>query len=158
MSSTVMTGAIGIVRKNGKAIGKMRNIRWNESLRMQDVQGIGTILVQEAPVVSHSGTLSCSFYEVDFSTTGIPDAIRRDVQTNQQFEDNVLMRDTITLDIFKKVEDIVDPNTGLKTAKAQPYAIVRDLLLETDGADLTEGAISGHDKTFKYLSPIIYPT
>jgi len=158
MADKVMHGALAIVRKNGTAIGRMRNVRWTENLRRADVRGLGTILVQEAPVVEHSGTLTCDFYEVDFSKTGLPEAIRRDVQTNQEFEDNVLLNyDGIQLDIFKKVEDAVDPVTGLKRAKAEPYAIIRRLLIESEGADITEGAISGHNQSFKYLDPVIYP-
>lgn len=158
MADKVMHGALAIVRKNGTAIGRMRNVRWTENLRRADVRGLGTILVAEAPVVEHSGTLTCDFYEVDFSKTGLPEAIRRDVQTNQEFEDNVLLNyDGIQLDIFKKVEDVVDPATGLKKAKAVPYAVVRRLLIESEGGDISEGAISGHNQSFKYLDPVIYP-
>lgn len=158
MADKVMHGALAIIRKNGTAIGRMRNVRWNENLQRADVRGIGTILVAEAPVVAHAGTLTCDFYEVDFSKTGLPEAIRRDVQTNQEFEDNVLLNhDGIQIDIFKKVEDAVDPETGLKRAKAQPYAVIRRLLIESEGADISEGAISGHNQSFKYLDPVIYP-
>jgi hypothetical protein len=158
MADHVMHGALAVVRKNGTAIGRMRNVRWTENLRRADVRGIGTIIVQEAPVVEHAGSLTCDFYEVDFSKTGLPEAIRRDVQTNQEFEDNVLLNyDGIQLDIFKKVEDAVDPDTGLKKSKVQPYAIIRRLLIESEGADISEGAISGHNQSFKYLDPVIYP-
>lgn len=158
MADKTMHGALAIVRKNGTAIGRMRNVRWTENLRRADVRGLGTILVQEAPVMEHAGSLTCDFYEVDFGKTGIPDAIRRDVQTNQEFEDNVLLNhDGVQLDIFKKVEDVIDPDTGLRKAKAQPYAVVKRLLIESEGADISEGAISGHNQSFKYLDPVIYP-
>jgi hypothetical protein len=154
----VMHGALAIIRRNGTPIGRMRNVRWTENLRDQEVRGLGTILVQESPVVEHGGTLTCDFYEVDYSTTGIPGAIRRDVQTNQQFEDQLLLRDGLQLDIFKKIEGSVDPSTGLKTASATPYAIIRDLFINSEGADITEGAISGHNQSFRFNSPVIYPT
>lgn len=153
-----MHGALAIIRKNGTAIGRMRNVRWTESFRREEVKGIGTILTSEAPVTAHSGTLTCDFYEVDFSKTGIPDALRRDVQTNQEFEDNMLLNyDGVTLDIFKKVEDVIDPTTLQRKAKAQPYAIIRRLLIEGESGDISEGAISNHNQSFKYLDPVIYP-
>lgn len=157
MADKVMTGALGIIKRNGTPIGRMRNIRWTENLTDATVQGIGTIFVIEAPVVGHGGTLSCSFYSVDFNT-GIPDSIRRDVQTDQEFEDNVLLRDAIQVDVFKKIEDAIDPDTLLKTAKATPFAIIRGLLLQSDGSDVTEGAISGRDQTFRFLNPVLYPS
>ena len=153
----VMHGALAIIRRNGTPVGRMRNVRWTETLRDQEVQGIGTILVQESPVVAHNGQLTAEFYEVEFETTGIPGAVRRDVQNNQQFEDQILLREPLQVDIFKKVEDAIDPNTGLKTARAQPYAIIRDLFLNSEGADISEGAISGHNQTFRFNSPVIYP-
>src|SRR5690349_7402422 len=153
-----MHGALAIIRRNGQAIGRMRNIRWTEDLRDQEVRGLGTIFVQEAPVVAHGGTWSCDFYEVDFKSTGIPGLVRRDVQTKQEFEDNVLLRDGLQLDIFKKEEDAINPNTGLKTAKATPYAIITNLLLNSEGADITEGAISGHNQSGRFLDPVIYPS
>lgn len=152
-----MHGALAIIRFRGTAIGRIRNIRWTENLADQEVRGLGTVLVQEAPVVSHSGNGSMDFYEVSFKDTGIPGGVRRDVQNNQQFEDNVLLREPFQVDIFKKVEDAVDPDTGLKTAKAIPYAIIRDMLINSEGADITEGSISGHNISFKFLSPVIYP-
>lgn len=154
----VMHGALAIVRKNGTAIGKMRNVRWTENISRGDVRGIGTILTSEAPAMAWGGSVSCDFYEIDFTTTGIPNAIRRDVQTKQEFEDQLLLDyDGIQLDIFKKVEDLIDPSTGLKTAKAIPYATLTQLLIESDGADITEGAISGHNQSFRYLGPVLRP-
>ncbi len=154
----VMHGALGVVRKNGTAVGKMRNIRWTENVSRGDVRGIGTLLTSEAPAMAWGGSVSCDFYEIDFTTTGVPQSIRRDVQTNQEFEDQLLLDyDGVTLDIFKKVEDIIDETTGLKKPKAIPYATLTKMLIESDGADLTEGAISGHNQSFRYLGPVLRP-
>ncbi len=156
----VLHGAIAIIRKSGTAIGRMRNIRWTENYRRAQVRGLGTARAIEAPMVEQGGTVTCDFYEVDFSRSPLKDDVRRDVQTSQEFEDNMLLdSDTgIQLDIFKKVLDIIDPNTGLKKAKVVPYAIIKRCLIESDGADITEGAISGHNKSFIFLDPIIYPS
>jgi hypothetical protein len=157
-SNRVLQGALALVKKNGTVIGKMRNVRWTENLNRSEVRGLGTILVQEAPVVSHGGTLSADFYEVDFSKTGIPGAIRRDVQTNQQYEDQLLLdEDGFQLDIFKKISDARDPDTGLISSTVTPYAVIRNCLINSDGADITEGSISGHSQSFQFLSPVIYP-
>lgn len=156
----VLHGAIAIVRVNGTPIGHMRNIRASENIGRGDVKGIGTILTQELPALTHAGTLSCDFYEVDFRQTGIPDAIKRGVQTNQDFEDNIVLDSTVgvQIDIFKKVSDIIDPNTRLMKAKVIPYASIRRCFIETDGFDISENAISGHNQSFRYLDPIIQPS
>lgn len=156
-ANNVMHGALALVKRHGSVIGLMRNVRWSETTRRQEVQGLGSLLIKQLPAVQHGGTISCDFYEIDFKAGGVPDAIRRDVQTEQEFEDNVLLEDGVTLDIFKKVEDVIDPDTQKKRARLDPYAIIRNCFIETDGGDITEGTISGRNQTFRYLSPVIYP-
>lgn len=158
MPEGVLTGALALVRKNGTTIGHMRSVRVNENIGRGTVKGLGTIFTIEAPAVDHAGTISCEFYEVDFNTTGIPDAIKRDVQTNKEFEDQLLMNsEGVQIDIFKKIEDVVDPDTGLFKTKVKPHAIVRRCFIEVDGLDITEGAVSGHNQSFRFLDPILRP-
>lgn len=153
-----MHGALAIIKdQTGRTIGRVRNIRWSETFGDQEVRGLGTIFVQEAPVVSHSANGSMDFYEITFKDTGIPGSIRRDVQTKGQFETQMLLRDPFQLHIFKRIEDTVDPATGLKTEQAVPYAIIQDALINSEGADVSEGGITGHNVSFRYLSPVIYP-
>lgn len=157
-ASQVIHGAIAIVRVNGTPIGRMRNVRYSETYTRADVRGLGTIFVQEAPVTAFNATLACSFYEIDFTKSGIPGAVRRDVQTNEEFQDQLVhLRDGVQVDIFKKIEDIVDPNTGLIRTKVTPYAICKRCLIEGDNIDITEGTVSGRDQSFRVLDPIVIP-
>lgn len=159
MADQVMTGALGLIKRNGTVIGKMRNIRWSEPTRRQDVQGIGSLLIQETPAVQHTGTLTCDAYAIDFSKSVIPGAIRRDVQTTAEFEDNVVLdNEGVQIDVFKKVADVKDPDTGKIRSKLQPFAVFRRVFIEVDGSEITEGAISGHNQSFRYLDPVIYPS
>lgn len=154
----VLTGALAIVKKNGTAIGFMRDISATENIARADVMGLGTILKSESPVTAWTGTLTCSFYEVDFNVTGIPDAIKRNLQTSQDFEDQLLLdEEGVQVDVFKKVEDFIDPVTKLRRAKAQPFATIKRVLIESDGFQISEGQLSGHNQSFRYLDPVIYP-
>lgn len=153
-----LTGALAIVRVNGEAIGKLRNVRATENLRRVGIRGLGTIIEDEAPVVEWTGSVQCSFYEINFQSTGVRNAIRRDVQTNQEFEDNLLLdSDGVQIDIFRKIEDFIDPATGLRRATVEPYAIIKRVLIESDSFDISEGTVAGHDQSFKYLDPLLYP-
>ena len=155
----VLTGAIAIIQDgNGNAIGKMRNVRVTETIRRQDVRGIGRITVAESPAIEHGGTLTCGWYEIDFNTTGVPNAIRRDVSNVQAFEDNILLNeDGITVVIYKKIKDLVDANTGLLTATKKIHATITRVLIEQEDLDINEGQVSGHNQNFKFLDPILYP-
>jgi hypothetical protein len=164
----VITGAIAILKVSGVAVGLMRNVRISESFRRVPVRGLGSILPKEAPVTEWSGTLSCSFWEINYKKSGIPNAPRRAVGlgnaasqiaggiNNANFEDNlVLDADGVQVDIYKKETDIVDSVTGLINPKATPYAIVGRCLVESDNVSIDEGNIGGRDQSFQYLDPII---
>lgn len=158
MADNVVTGPIAIIRKGGSIVGHMRDVSVTESESRQNVQGLGTIFTIESPVTGWSSQLSCSFYEVDFAKSGVPNAIRRDVQTSQQFEDQVILDDVgVQIDIFKKIADVIDPNTQLRKSTLKPYAIVKRCMITSDGFTITEGALAGHNQSFQVLDPIIYP-
>jgi hypothetical protein len=58
--------------------------------------------------------------------------------------------------LFKKIADVIDPSTGVIKPKLNPYATIRQALIETDGFDISEGNLVGRDQSFKYLKPITY--
>ena len=160
----VLTGAIALIKSGGKVIGKMKSLRWTENIRRVEVVGIGTILPSEAPVVGWAGQVSCSAMTISFKNGVIPNAIRRNFTNigsqalagNVSFEDQlVLDSDGVVLEIYEKVTDLVDIVTGQIKPKVIPFAIIRQVLIESDSLDISEGAISGSDQTFKYLKPIL---
>lgn len=163
----VFTGALAIIKVNGIVVGKAKNIRVSETFRRVGVQGLGTAFESEAPVVGFAGTLSASFIEISFKKTGLPGGIRRiftnvlsqALAGNPSMEDQlVLDNDGITLDVYRKIIDLIDPNTGIIKPKVEPYFIVRNCLIETDSADITEGGLASHDQAYKYLVPITFPS
>lgn len=166
----VLTGAIAIIKVNGKPVGLMRSIRINENTRRVPVRGLGSIITKEAPVVEWAGTVSCSFFEINFKDSGVPGAIRRDVgagnaqsqiatgNNNTNFEDDLVLRTQgVQLDVYKKMQDVLGP-TGLIVPKVAPYAIIGRCLIESDSINIDEGNVSGRDQTFTYLDPIVQDT
>jgi hypothetical protein len=164
----VLTGAIAIIIVNNKPVGLMRDIRINENARRQPVKGLGTILPKEAPVTDWNGTVSCSFYEIDYAESGIERAIRRDVGVGNaesqvaigistpNFEDNLVLDEFgVQINLFKKVKDIIDPATGLIIPNKVPYAIVTRCMIEGDNINISEGSVAGRDQSFMFLDPVI---
>lgn len=163
-----LTGSIAVIKVNGQPVGLMRNVRISESTRRVPVRGLGSVIPKEAPVVEWAGSVSCSFFEISYEKSGVKDAIRRDVgignalsqiatgnnQTN--FEDNLVL-DTVgvQLDLYKKIQDVIDPASGLIVPKLKPYAIIGRCLIESDNVTIDEGNVSGRDQTFMYLDPVV---
>lgn len=168
MADLVLTGAIAILKVNGAPVGLMRTVRISETTRRTPVRGLGSILPKEAPVVEWAGTVSCSFFEINYVKSGIANAIRRKVGVGnaasqiavgintENFEDNLVLDAVgVTLELYKKVTDIIDPVTGLITPKLDPYATVSRCLIESDNVSIDEGNVSGRDQSFMYLDPVV---
>lgn len=165
----VFVGAMAIIKVNGLPVGLMRNVRVSESIRRVPVRQLGSILAKEAAAVEHSGSVSCSFWEISYEKSGIKDAVRRDVgmgnagsqiavgNNQANFEDNIVLDQFgVTLDIYKKVQDAIDPVTKLIIPGIIPYAIVNRCFLESDNINIDEGNVSGRDQSFVFLDPIIF--
>lgn len=158
MSTPVLTAPLAIIKVNGIAIGKMRNIRVNESLQRGRVQGIGELTPSELPALSWSGTLSCDFYNIDFKISQIPQAIIREVQTLKEWVDSVVLQeDGVTVDIFRTIAVPGSPKIGKIAGTLVPYATIAGLFLDTENFDIAEGQVSGRNQNFQYLYPITYP-
>lgn len=158
----VFTGAIALILVGDQVIGKMKSVRCQENIRRLPVRGIGTILPSEQAVIEWEGTLSCEFMEVNFTKTGITNAIRRAfpniasqvLDGAASFEDQLILdTEGVQVNIFKKISDVVDAN-GIIKPKLTPYAIVKNCLIESDSFDISEGSIAGHSQSFKYLVPL----
>ena len=154
----VITGALGIIKVKGRAIGKMRSIRVNENMRRVPIRGLGTILPKEMPIVEWAGTLQCDFFNIDFTKSQIPGAVKRILQTVQQFEDNILLDDDYLLqvDIYRKIKDIIDASGNI-IPKITPYARISGLVINAENFDLTDGQVSNRNQSFDYIYPIIFP-
>lgn len=168
MAEKTLTGALAIIKIDGQAIGKMRDIRSNENFRRVEVpKGLGSIFDDEMALVKWAGSLSCSFFEINYRKSGIKGALRRVFGSNvyskiasgnnqENFEDqHVLDELGVDIEIYKKATDLIDPTTKLIKPKAVPYATITRLFIESDNVNISEGNVSGRDQSFRYLDPII---
>lgn len=152
----VLTAPLAVIKVDGIPVGKMRDIRVSETYRRGRVSGIGELTPSELPALEWNGTFTCDFYEVDFSKTGIPGAIKRRAGSTKEFVDNVLLQEEgVDVVIFKKVKDYVD-ESGITKSKLVPHLTVRGCFADREGMNISEGQISGHNQEFTYLDPILY--
>jgi len=155
----VMTAPLAVIKVGGVAIGKMKNIRVNESIRRGRVTGIGKLTPSELPALDWNGNLNCGFYSIKFDGQDemAKKSILRKVNNLQEFVDTVLLREEgITIDIMKKVKDSIDPETGIITPRYEVFASVRGALSTKEGFDISEGQISGRNVDFEYMTPILF--
>ena len=156
----VMTAPIAIIKINGKAVGKMKNVRITEQIRRGRVTGIGTLTPSELPAVEWSGTMSCSAYSVNFNLLNNVSRIGtfRQGANEEDWQNAILMQEKgLQIDVMKKVKNgEIDPQTGLVKTKYEVFATVKGAFATREGFDIQEGQISGRDTDFEYLDPILF--
>jgi len=163
--NSVTTGAVALIKVNGRACGLAKNVRIQEQFSRAQVTGLGTIIAKEVPVTAFSGSLSCDYYLIDFQNDAFPESINRKFNNvasqaltgGTSFEDQMVLQ-TIGFDfvVFRRLQDLVDPTTGVITPKVSPICTARNCFIESDSLDISEGSISGRSQSFKYLTPITY--
>lgn len=156
MASKTLTAPLALIKVDGVTVGKCRDLRITETFQLGRVGGVGRITPAELPVLSWSGRVTTDHYEVDFATSGIPDAIKRIAPSVQDFVDNILL-DCRGVDIvlLKKVCDFTDPETGLIKSKLREHLTIWGAIAEQEGMNLSENQISGHNQNFQYQKPVL---
>lgn len=168
IDKNVITGALAIIKSNGVAIGKMRDIRVNENFRRVRVpKGLGSIFADEFALVEWAGSVSCSFFEISYGKSGLTDALKRAIfgaseifsqigggTNTPNFEDQAVLDDVgLSLDIYKKIQGTVVG--GIITPDAPVYATLSGMFIEADNVNISEANIAGRDQTFQYLRPVV---
>jgi hypothetical protein len=155
----VITAPLGVIKVQGVAVGKMKSIRVQETIRRGRVSGLGQLTPDEVPALEWSGTLSCGFYNISFDVSQLPKAILRKVNTLEEFVDTVLLQESgVQVDIMrKKKSGPPDPITGIIPSQLEIFASVKGCFLTREGFEIQEGQISGKDADFDYTTPILFP-
>ncbi len=159
MADRVMTAPLAIIKVGGVAIGKMRNIRVRESIQRGRVQGLGQLQKDELPAIAWEGTLSCSFFLIDFSKSQIPGGLLRRAQSIEQWARTVLLQEEgVSVDILRRVATSPIRNGTVPIeSQLEVFASVRNAFLNSDSFNIDEGNIGGRDQEFEYLEPILFP-
>lgn len=156
----VMTAPLAVIKVNGQAVGKMKNVRVTEQIRRGRVTGLGRLNPSELPALEWSGTLSCSSYAINFNLLMNKKKLGtfRNAGTVDAWANAVLLQeDGLEIAIMRKVRDgEIDSETGLVTSKLETFAKVTGAFANREGFDVQEGQISGRDTEFEYLEPILF--
>ena len=158
MADKTVNGAIALIKVNGITIGKIRDIRATETYSRGEIRGIGNLEAQEVPILTMSGTFSIDAFLIDLKSSGIKKLLNRSVLSPEQFVNTVLLSENgIDIYIYKKIPKTVNDTTGLVTAVGQsPIAILRRCFIDSTTFNISEGQVSTHSQTGRFLDPIIF--
>ncbi len=156
----VMTAPLAIIKINGVAVGKMKNLRITETIRRGRVTGLGRLNPSELPALEWQGSLSCSSYTINFNLLMNKSQLGtfRNAQDVEMWATAILLQEAgLEISIQRKVKSTeIDAETGMVEVKYETFAKVNGAFASREGFDIQEGQISGRDTEFEYLEPILY--
>jgi len=158
MADTTVTGPIALIKVNGLTIGKIRDIRATETYARGEIRVLGELEAQEVPVLSHAGTFSVDSFLVDLNSSGIRKLLNREVVSPEQFKNTILLNESgVDIYIYKKTPTTIDDTSGLVTETGEaPIAVLRKCFLDSVSFNISEGQVSTHSQTGRFLEPIIF--
>lgn len=153
--NATMTAARAVIKRNGIAIGYIRNLRVTEVKQRGSVMGLGEVTKKERPLLAITCTWSCDQYLIDLKKSGIPGLDNRDVKSVEQYKDTqILLSTPIDITVYKK--DVKTITDGVVTqSKNEVFATLRDVYLDNTSFDITENAVSGFQQSGEYTTPIL---
>lgn len=165
-----LTAPLAVIMVGDKVIGRMRDIRYNETYRRIPVKGIGRLNPIEVPVVDFSASLTCSFYAINFAKHPLTrDAILRAVGDGQveNWQNTVTLQEIgLTVKCLRKKAGLKTPvnqdgrdGNGIIEANVNDYEIfatIKRAFITGDGFDISEGNVSAHNSTFDVTDPVVY--
>jgi hypothetical protein len=169
MKRTLTAPLATLQMEDGTPIGKAKNLRVSESIQRTAIKGIGQLVMDEIPAVSWQGTMTCSFFSVQFNenqadpltgrTEGhIKNAVFRKTDSVEEWTNTILLQeDGVTVNILKKVADSTPRDGSVAIERVfETFAKVRGCFMTRESFDISDGQVSGHDQEFEYTTPIFF--
>lgn len=157
MNQNVLTAPLAIIKINGEAVGKIKNLRLQEQYTRGDVRGIGTLLSSEKPILSIQCSFTASAYTIDVTRLGSiinPFAIRGATTTDQFINTLLMTTNGVDIYVLKKASQLIVD--GIVTQiKEESMFVIKNAFMTSQTFDLQEQQISGTDISGEYLEPIL---
>ena len=156
MPQETFTAPLAVVTdQNNKPIAKIRNLSIRETHQLGEVQGLGNLTKKELPKLAINCSGSFSFYNVDFNKSTIPKANQRNFNSMKAYLNHTLMLDGSVIRIKRKQQSGIDPNTKHRSTTLVTFATIKNIYIEEDSFDLSEGQVSTKTQSFRYTEPIL---
>ena len=156
MPNQTFTSPMAVIKQAGVAQAFIRSFTINENYQRGSVQGLGSLVDIEAPPIKIDCTASFDFYATKFKDSAMNNAIERGALSFEDFANNFILKDGISIDIYKRVATGNTNAQGLKTSELELVGTISKLFITSDSLNLSEGSIGGRSQSFKYLDPILY--
>ena len=151
------TAPKAFVKINNQVAGFVRNLTFSENIQRANVQGLGSLTLQEAPAVSYTCQWSVGQYFISFNTPVFKEMLKK-FGTIEQIKNSLVLGDiAFDITVYAKTVSNKDENSKLVTEvdnTGQTIARLQGCLLNTQNFEISEGGISGYNVSGIYLEPV----
>lgn len=154
-----LTAPLAIIEINGKAVGKIRNLRIQEQVQRGSVRGLGELLDVEKPIVGMQCTFNCSYALVDLKKMGTIDHpfLVRGVSSAQQFVDTLLLQDSgVNIHVYRKIPKTINDKNVVTETDRDKVGVIYNAFMNSNSIDISDGQIAMSDLSGEYLTPILF--
>lgn len=153
------TAPLAAIEIKGTRVGLIKNLTFTENSQRAEVIGIGSVLVQEVPIVVVRCTFTADSYLINLKKLGtIKDPFWPVSAKDAKTLVNTLLlgEEPVSIHIYKKTAGTVDQSTGLVTAEGnfETIGIATDCYLDSKTWNISEQTIAGKNISGRYLTPI----
>ena len=151
------TAPLASIEINGIKVGLIKDISATENIQRGEVQGLGSLNLQEVPALSIRCTFTASTYMIKLSKFGtIKDPFWPvDATDPKRLISTLLLGERpVSIHIYRKTAGSTDEN-GIITEEGRMsrVAVIEECYLDSRTWNLSEGNVSGKNISGRYLTP-----
>lgn len=150
---------LAAIEIGGVRVGLIKNLTFTENTQRGEVQGLGSITLQEVPAVAIRCTFTADSYLINLKKFGtIKDPFWPSSATDAKtlISTILLGERPVSIHVYRKTAGNVDQSTGLVTSEGnyQRVGVATDCYLDSKTWNIAEQTIGGKNISGRYLTPI----
>lgn len=137
--------------------GYIQNLSWTENFQRVPVTGLGSLIEQEAPVVSQRNTFNIGTFFISLNEKVIKKIMNRDATVEEFIQTMSLDEFTFSVIVYRKTISSQDKSVKLITEidkTGETIVRLRDCVLDSQSWNINEGSISMFNITGRYFTPV----
>lgn len=154
---TVYSAPKAFIKIENQIAGYVRNLTFSENIQRVNVQGLGNLLLQEAPAVSLQGQFTVDQFFLDFKQP-VMEAMMHRLGSIQAIVDTLVLGELgFSLTMYAKTIVTQDGTTKMVTESdptGETIAQLGPCFVNTQQFTITENGIASYNVSGLYFSPI----
>jgi hypothetical protein len=153
----VFYAPMAVIKINGITCGYMQTLECTENINRGEVQGIGSVTLQQVPVVGMRQSLRADFFFISLKRPELLAFIKRDLGLNTLVNTLILSEIPTSIYVYKK--NILTQDKGIVTAinsEGELIGAIDDFYINSQTWNIRDNQISGSNVSGVYLKPIFF--